>query len=223
MKQLGLLSDELECVLFSNIRAILSVHKRLLGDLESQLANKEYDALCLGYLFMYYTPFLKLYKVYVQSQRNFVLVFNEIMRNKRICAFLNQVQHDERCRGLDLSGFLIMPVQRIPRYRLLLNEIIKHTPPTHPDYPFLEKSIDSISKVASMCDESLDWEEDSQILCALQKCVPHVEIIRPNRFIIRKVHFVFIVFSVSIEPKTRNSLFSTTLLSLRTITRRCQK
>ena len=212
MKQLGLLSDELECVLFSNIRAILSVHKRLLGDLESQLANKEYDALCLGYLFMYYTPFLKLYKVYVQSQRNFVLVFNEIMRNKRVCAFL-----------MALSGFLIMPVQRIPRYRLLLNEIIKHTPPTHPDYPFLEKSIDSISKVASMCDESLDWEEDSQILCALQKCVPHVEIIRPNRFIIRKVHFVFIVFSVSIEPKTRNSLFSTTLLSLRTITRRCQK
>lgn len=188
MKQLNLLSNDMEFVLFSNIRAILSVHKRFLGDLDNQLRDAEYDSLCLGLLFIRYTPFLKLYKVYVQSQRKFVLVYKEIMKNKSICAFLSHVQHDPRCRGLDLAGFLIMPVQRIPRYRLLLNEVIKHTPPTHKDYQFLEKSIDSISKVASMCDESLDWEEDSQILCACQKCVPYYDIICPSRFIIQKVY-----------------------------------
>jgi len=27
-----------------------------------------------------------------------------------------------------------MPVQRIPRYKLLLTELLKHTPEDHPDY-----------------------------------------------------------------------------------------
>ena len=32
-----------------------------------------------------------------------------------------------------LIDFLIMPVQRIPRYSLLLRELVKVTPPDHPD------------------------------------------------------------------------------------------
>ena len=31
-----------------------------------------------------------------------------------------------------------MPVQRIPRYQLLLVELQKRTPKNHPDYPFIE-------------------------------------------------------------------------------------
>lgn len=30
-----------------------------------------------------------------------------------------------------------MPVQRIPRYQLLLKELQKRTPEDHPDYPFI--------------------------------------------------------------------------------------
>ena len=33
--------------------------------------------------------------------------------------------------------YLITPVQRIPRYILLLKDIIKKTPEDHPDYPQL--------------------------------------------------------------------------------------
>ena len=39
--------------------------------------------------------------------------------------------------GLTLPMYLITPVQRIPRYRLLLKDIIKKTPEDHPDYPQL--------------------------------------------------------------------------------------
>jgi len=35
---------------------------------------------------------------------------------------------------LDLPGFLIMPVQRLPRYGLLLRDLIKYTDSKHPDY-----------------------------------------------------------------------------------------
>lgn len=34
-----------------------------------------------------------------------------------------------------------MPVQRIPRYQLLLKELQKRTPSDHPDMPFIQVAI----------------------------------------------------------------------------------
>ena len=39
--------------------------------------------------------------------------------------------------GAKLMSLLIAPIQRIPRYRLLLKEVVSHTPISHPDYPVL--------------------------------------------------------------------------------------
>ncbi len=38
-----------------------------------------------------------------------------------------------RCRGLGMHDFLIMPVQRVPRYVLLLSALRKETPESSPD------------------------------------------------------------------------------------------
>jgi len=45
-----------------------------------------------------------------------------------------------RLKGQSISSILIMPVQRVPRYKLLLKELLKETKSTHPAYPILEKS-----------------------------------------------------------------------------------
>lgn len=39
-----------------------------------------------------------------------------------------------RCLGMGFDSFLVEPVQRIPRYRLLLEELLKCTAETHSDY-----------------------------------------------------------------------------------------
>ena len=36
-------------------------------------------------------------------------------------------------QGYDLNSFLVLPIQRIPRYVMLLEEISKYTPLSHPD------------------------------------------------------------------------------------------
>jgi hypothetical protein len=38
---------------------------------------------------------------------------------------LHEAEQNPRCNGLTLISFLIMPIQRIPRYELLLKELIK--------------------------------------------------------------------------------------------------
>ena len=46
-----------------------------------------------------------------------------------------------------MCSLLIQPIQRIPRYRLLFEELLKRTPNEHPDYEPLSKTLASIQEV----------------------------------------------------------------------------
>jgi len=46
-----------------------------------------------------------------------------------------QLQLNDR---MDLSSFLLKPVQRMGKYALLLSQVSKECPPTHPDYADLK-------------------------------------------------------------------------------------
>jgi len=58
-----------------------------------------------------------------------------------------------------LSSLLIKPVQRIPRYSLLLREIRKSVAPDSPDIPLLEKTCSIYEQVASGINESVRAHE----------------------------------------------------------------
>ena len=51
--------------------------------------------------------------------------------------------------GLDVSSFLIMPVQRMPRYRLLLSELLATTPDSHADAAPLDGALAQVSEVCA--------------------------------------------------------------------------
>lgn len=46
---------------------------------------------------------------------------------------------------LELSSYLIKPVQRLCKYSLLLGQLIKYTLPEHPDRENLEKALKLVS------------------------------------------------------------------------------
>jgi hypothetical protein len=46
--------------------------------------------------------------------------------------------------GNEMDAFLILPVQRIPRYALLLADLYKHTWEQHADHENLQKSLNQI-------------------------------------------------------------------------------
>jgi len=50
-------------------------------------------------------------------------------QKKRIKAFLKRCRSNPRHSQLNLEGYLLLPVQRIPRYRLLLDDLARSTPP----------------------------------------------------------------------------------------------
>ena len=74
-------------------------------------------------------------------------------RNGKNTSFGNWLQstltkHSDLCRGLaNLPAFLICPVQRLPRYMLILRDLQKCTPEDHPDYPHLNDAFEVIKEL----------------------------------------------------------------------------
>eukprot|EP01111_Echinosteliopsis_oligospora_P011941 TRINITY_DN4042_c0_g1_i2.p1 TRINITY_DN4042_c0_g1~~TRINITY_DN4042_c0_g1_i2.p1 ORF type:complete len:130 (-),score=17.79 TRINITY_DN4042_c0_g1_i2:10-399(-) len=49
----------------------------------------------------------------------------------------------------DLVDFLILPVQRIPRYVMLLQDLRKYTPSSHPDFTPLQEALVKMKEFAT--------------------------------------------------------------------------
>ncbi|KAJ3260401.1 hypothetical protein HK103_000543 [Boothiomyces macroporosus] len=80
----------------------------------------------------------------------------------------NKAAHPDS-HGLVLQAFLILPVQRIPRYKLLLEDLYKHTPEDHPDHENIKKAIESVSQVATFVNETIRNHEAMLQMVDIQK------------------------------------------------------
>ena len=83
----------------------------------------------------------------VKFQRKKVKPFKKLLK-----AF--EKSQAELPNGLELDSFLITPVQRMPRYLLLLKELAKYTPENHPDYAGLQSTLEYLTKVLNELNES---------------------------------------------------------------------
>lgn len=117
---------------------------------------------------------------------------------------------------LSLDALLIMPVQRIPRYELLLKELIKHTTPDHPDHQLLitaQKEVHELAlKINRMEKESFFQEQNMNRLKEIEHLIEGViDLFQPDRNFIR-YDFVTIPGGLGIKKDRCLFLFSDLLL-----------
>jgi hypothetical protein len=153
--------------IFSNMEQLLLLNVELLADLEKEGPDGD-----IGGVFMRIAPFLKMYHVYLdQAEDAGKAVRKRIMRDASMVELKatsgnkfdlmdskqKKVSFRAFCKrmaletGEQLQSLLIKPVQRIPRYRMLLESLIKYTPEKHSDHARLKKALQS---VRLMFDES---------------------------------------------------------------------
>ena len=70
-----------------------------------------------------------------------------------------------------LSNLLIVPVQRIPRYKMLLTDIARNTWEDHEDYQNLMHVVDRIENIATKADRGIVREANLAKLVEIQKKV----------------------------------------------------
>jgi len=113
-----------------------------------QVEEKKNDsARRIGKVFETFGHFFKMYDRYMQKCEDFMKFFDRALES-------------EPSKQSEMSSLLIAPVQRIPRYELLLRDLFKRTEKTHVDYSSIERALNIVKGSTGQIDHHM--EEQSQ-------------------------------------------------------------
>lgn len=177
------LSQEEVRVLFSNVEQILGFHKQFLEALERTPPELIYQP------FQHMSDFLKLYTTYVNGYDAASKLVAKYADNSRFHKVLEKAQADSGTH-LGIMAYLIMPVQRIPRYVLLLKEVLKHTPALSETNMIqsLKSSLAKVQSVANHVNEAKRAVDNRMHMLAIKhkigKTAPSgLQIVSPGRLV----------------------------------------
>jgi FYVE, RhoGEF and PH domain containing 5/6 len=146
--------------LFGNWNEILTIGTSLQSNLRSAISKSAADAL-IGEIMHSKAPNFICYAKYLANFDSALEILGKVQKKEKIGSLLREGIQKSGQR-LDLSAYLIMPVQRLPRYELLLKEIIRLTPTTHPDAQPLVTALSAIQSVNREIN-NLQREEENKL------------------------------------------------------------
>jgi hypothetical protein len=115
---------------------------------------------------------------------------------------LRAAEASVRSKGQNLQSYAIMPVQRVPRYLLLLRELLKWTLDDHPDKANLDLALQHVDESARHMNAAIQMREASRELKQLQQqFIGSVDLLQRGRKLI-KVRAVWCVLCVVVVRKT---------------------
>ncbi|KAF9351243.1 actin organization and endocytosis protein [Mortierella sp. AD094] len=105
-----------------------------------------------------------------------VLLAKRMAESRLLLDFMTEAKSKPICRGLDISSFLLQPLQRITRYPLLIKKILEYTDEDHIDHLLLTEALVSAEQFLDRINESIRNGETKQRLEEIQRKLPAGEI-----------------------------------------------
>ncbi|CBQ69493.1 conserved hypothetical protein [Sporisorium reilianum SRZ2] len=137
--------------LFGNIGEIAGANRAFLNDLE-RLAAQDQDAFRAGLGDVLYNH-MSCFSCYTDYFANFEKakhIERTLAKHRAFCEFADRTKYSVSDIGnTGLRDLLMEPIQRIPRYKLLIDAILKHVEPRDPLRTRLEQAIAIVSRIAS--------------------------------------------------------------------------
>lgn len=136
--------------IFSDVKVILGYNNVILKMLTERMKTWYASGQAVGDIFGKLADFLKTYTAYVNNYNESMNVLqDQMMNNPPFAAKINECRMNDRVKGMEITSFLIMPIQRLPRYVMLLSDLFKNTPEGHVDYERLIVALKKVESVAS--------------------------------------------------------------------------
>eukprot|EP01132_Coremiostelium_polycephalum_P007427 gene7427-9129_t len=173
-----ILTEEEIFSIFGNWERILLSHITLLKEFKS-IIEKWNDDSTLGDLFLEKCEFLKdNYADYINNYDNSYQRIKRLRKgNEDFDQIINTFEmYQDSNNGLDLYSYLIMPIQRIPRYLLLLKELLKYTPTNHQDHSMLQNAKENMKRVADHVNESKMLVDNTRKINSIQESISQLDI-----------------------------------------------
>jgi len=160
------LSKEPIADIFGNVEDILATNEVLYKALLDKVAAQGKQDCMFGETFFQEGSLLKPhYMAYTQNYQNAQNALANCEKNVHFAAFLKETQ-ESGAEGL--RSLQIKPIQRITRYTLLLGDLVKRTPPEHPDHNTLNESHQKMLKTAKTVNEVVTAGENRQKILNIQ-------------------------------------------------------
>ncbi|KAG8038872.1 hypothetical protein G9C98_003179 [Cotesia typhae] len=142
--------------IFSNIKSIYKFHNDfLLPQLEDRMKIWDEDSR-IGDIMKNFAPFLKMYTEYVKNFDHAMNLIHTLQQKvPRFAAIVNEIQKLDVCAKLSLTHHMLCPIQRLPRYELLLKDYLKNLTEDNPDFLDTKKALELVSTAANHSNEEM--------------------------------------------------------------------
>ncbi|KAM8974384.1 FYVE, RhoGEF and PH domain-containing protein 4 [Pelodytes ibericus] len=184
----GSFPTEVPKIIFSNIYSIYTFHRDfLLPGLENRMTDWSVHPR-IGDILQKLSPFLKMYAVYV---KNFDTAMETVNTwNEKSAQFKNvilEIQNEAKCGNLTLQHHMLEPVQRIPRYEMLLKDYLRKLPQDSLDRKDAEKALENISLAASHSNTAIRTAENlKKLLMVYEMLGEEEDIVNPSNELLKE-------------------------------------
>lgn len=183
LKKSNILSQETYFALFSNLEEILNHHVPFSALLNTRLQEWNERSI-ISDIFLNHTGFIRNYRSYLENYSKGMVTMYHVKKNyPEFVRMLHAFETDLLKTAMyTIDSFLIMPVQRIPRYILLLREMRKYTAENSEEWLQLERASNSIDKMLIELNAGIDHQASER----LQKVITIMEKIQGETLLTNK-------------------------------------
>ena len=111
---------------------------------------------------------MSVYINYIKGHEQAIREFANLEKKTFFTSFLKKIEETNKSIK-SLPNILIMPVQRLPRFILLLKTLSEKTVTSHPDFSYIQVSLSLLSSLVESVDETIKQEENLQKIYSIQK------------------------------------------------------
>ncbi|KAF5272139.1 hypothetical protein FQA39_LY01221 [Lamprigera yunnana] len=186
-----LMTNEEKSTLFGKIAAVKLCSERLLIDLEKCWQG---NILLHGICDIVYKHAQENFDVYIAYCENQILLDSTLrkMRERNNCnELLKQLECSSVCHSLTLYSFLMLPMQRITRWPLLVDAVLKRLSPQDDEYVSCQVALATINNVVTQCNEAArQMERETEVKkiadqIEFPRGIPHIKLTSGSRWLVR--------------------------------------
>merc|ERR1712137_39185 len=171
--------------IFSNVDTILKAHEGLFMSSLREKVKSWTDESKVGDIFLAIAPGFKFYTQYCSNYDTSIGLVQSCKKdNSQFSQFLKEAQ--AKYNGTYITSYLILPIQRIPRYEMFLKELVKLTDSSHPDYNDLQIALKSVTEMAETVNEVCIKVENMQKIIEVAKVTGLHDLLAPTRKLVRQ-------------------------------------
>ena len=153
-------------LIFGSVSILYSLHQKLFTEVNAAIQAQP-ESPVIAPALSSFIPYLKMYTQYANSFEASGNRLAELNAQPAFQAAIGKLNFGKHHGYFGLKNLTITPIQRVPRYRLLIHELLKRTSDDDSDRDIVKDVLRTVSDVARHLDEKKQERRDLNVLAHL--------------------------------------------------------